>query len=128
MLNGILLPIVLVFILILSSDKRLAGSLRDGRLSLILGWGTFVDVAAWFLNSHERPRIGTQGAKAPLAAAAIRPPDMTRRDVVGCCMRTPLVPRSTQRTPAACSFSQVRVTGHGRCRGYVSMRSPRLGR
>ena len=46
MLNGILLPIVLVFILILSSDKRLAGSLRNGRLSLILGWGTFVLVTS----------------------------------------------------------------------------------
>ena len=45
-LNGVLLPIVLIFILVLSSDRRLTGSLRNGRLSLILGWGTFVLVTA----------------------------------------------------------------------------------
>lgn len=41
-LNGILLPFVLVFILVLASDRRLTGNLRNGVLSTTLGWGTFV--------------------------------------------------------------------------------------
>lgn len=40
-LNGILLPIILVFILLLINDKKLAGDLRNTRLYNILGWGTF---------------------------------------------------------------------------------------
>jgi Mn2+/Fe2+ NRAMP family transporter len=40
-LNGILLPVILVFILILANDRRLTGALRNGRVSRILGWGTF---------------------------------------------------------------------------------------
>ena len=45
-LNGVLLPIVLIFILVLSSDHHLTGGLRNGRLSHTLGWGTFVLVTA----------------------------------------------------------------------------------
>jgi Mn2+/Fe2+ NRAMP family transporter len=41
-LNGMLLPIILLFILILTDDRRLTGALRNGRLSRVLGWGTFV--------------------------------------------------------------------------------------
>lgn len=41
-LNGILLPIILVFILLLINDKKLAGDLRNTRLYNILGWGTCV--------------------------------------------------------------------------------------
>ena len=37
---------MLVFILVLASDRRLTGNLRNGRLSLVLGWGTFVVVTA----------------------------------------------------------------------------------
>ncbi len=40
-LNGILLPIILVFILILINDKRLTGELKNTRLYNFLGWGTF---------------------------------------------------------------------------------------
>jgi NRAMP (natural resistance-associated macrophage protein)-like metal ion transporter len=40
-LNGALLPIILVFILILAADRRLMGELRNGRVSNVLGWGTF---------------------------------------------------------------------------------------
>jgi Mn2+/Fe2+ NRAMP family transporter len=39
-LNGILLPVILVFILLLINDKKLAGDLRNTRLYNILGWGT----------------------------------------------------------------------------------------
>lgn len=41
-LNGILLPIILVFILKLINDKRLAGDLRNTPLYNVLGWGTFL--------------------------------------------------------------------------------------
>ncbi|MBV9581052.1 MAG: Nramp family divalent metal transporter [Chloroflexi bacterium] len=45
-LNGILLPIILVFILILANDRRLTGALRNGRVNQILGWGTFALVTS----------------------------------------------------------------------------------
>jgi Mn2+/Fe2+ NRAMP family transporter len=40
-LNGALLPIVLLFILVLAGDRRLMGGLRNGPFISILGWGTF---------------------------------------------------------------------------------------
>ncbi|HET9013994.1 MAG TPA: Nramp family divalent metal transporter [Thermomicrobiaceae bacterium] len=39
-LNGVLLPVILVFILLLVNDRRLMGDLRNTRLYNILGWGT----------------------------------------------------------------------------------------
>ena len=41
MLNGILLPIILFFILLLIRDQRLVGDLKNTRLYNVLGWGTF---------------------------------------------------------------------------------------
>jgi Mn2+/Fe2+ NRAMP family transporter len=41
-LNGALLPVILVFILRLTNDPRIMGSLKNSRLKNILGWGTFV--------------------------------------------------------------------------------------
>lgn len=41
-LNGVLLPVMLVFILRLSNDERLVGSLKNSRINNLLGWGTFV--------------------------------------------------------------------------------------
>jgi Mn2+/Fe2+ NRAMP family transporter len=40
-LNGVLLPIILVFILLLINDPRLTGDLHNTRLYNVLGWGTF---------------------------------------------------------------------------------------
>jgi Mn2+/Fe2+ NRAMP family transporter len=40
-LNGVLLPILLLFILRLINDQRLMGSLKNTRLYNKLGWGTF---------------------------------------------------------------------------------------
>jgi Mn2+/Fe2+ NRAMP family transporter len=37
--NGILLPIVLVFIVRLATDRRVMGASVNGRPSTILGWG-----------------------------------------------------------------------------------------
>ena len=41
-LNGALLPIMLIFILRLINDEQLMGSLKNTRLYNILGWGTFL--------------------------------------------------------------------------------------
>jgi NRAMP (natural resistance-associated macrophage protein)-like metal ion transporter len=41
-LNGILLPIILVFILKLINDKQLTGDLKNTPLYNVLGWGTFL--------------------------------------------------------------------------------------
>ncbi len=41
-LNGILLPVVLGFMLVLARDQRLMGSLRNTTLQSVLGWGTLV--------------------------------------------------------------------------------------
>ena len=43
-LNGVLLPILLLFQLLLINDQRLVGDLKNGRLYNVLGWGTFVFV------------------------------------------------------------------------------------
>jgi NRAMP (natural resistance-associated macrophage protein)-like metal ion transporter len=40
-LNGVLLPIFLVFILILVNDTKLTGDLKNGPIYNVLGWGTF---------------------------------------------------------------------------------------
>jgi Mn2+/Fe2+ NRAMP family transporter len=45
-LNGVLLPVMLVFILRLINDQQLMGSLKNTRLYNILGWGTFVLITA----------------------------------------------------------------------------------
>jgi Mn2+/Fe2+ NRAMP family transporter len=54
-LNGILLPVILVFLLLLVNDRRLVGPLKNGRLTNVLSWGTVVLVssAVFFL-------LGTQ--------------------------------------------------------------------
>ena len=41
-LNGVLLPIILVFILLLVNDRNLMGDLKNTRVYNFLGWGTFV--------------------------------------------------------------------------------------
>ena len=40
-LNGVLLPVILVFILLLINDQRLTGELKNTRLYNVLGWSTF---------------------------------------------------------------------------------------
>ena len=41
-LNGVLLPIMLVFILKLINDHLLMGNLKNTRVYNLLGWGTFI--------------------------------------------------------------------------------------
>jgi hypothetical protein len=41
-LNGVLLPIMLVFILRLINDQHLMGELKNTRIYNLLGWGTFI--------------------------------------------------------------------------------------
>jgi Mn2+/Fe2+ NRAMP family transporter len=45
-LNGALLPVILVFILLLARNRRLMGSLRNGPINTTLGWGTAILVTA----------------------------------------------------------------------------------
>jgi Mn2+/Fe2+ NRAMP family transporter len=40
-LNGVLLPIILVFILILINNTQLVGDLKNTTIYNLLGWGTF---------------------------------------------------------------------------------------
>jgi Mn2+/Fe2+ NRAMP family transporter len=37
-INGLLLPVILVFVMLLAGDRRLMGKLVSGRLNLALGW------------------------------------------------------------------------------------------
>ncbi|MEP7379812.1 MAG: divalent metal cation transporter, partial [Chloroflexota bacterium] len=37
-INGLLLPVILVFVMLLAGDKRLMGNLVSGRINLTLGW------------------------------------------------------------------------------------------
>jgi len=43
-LNGILLPVILIFILLLINDKRLTADLKNTPLNNVLGFGTFIVV------------------------------------------------------------------------------------
>lgn len=43
-LNGVMLPVILVFVLLLVNDRRLMGELKNSRLYNVLGWGTFATV------------------------------------------------------------------------------------
>ncbi len=45
-LNGALLPVILVFILLLARNRRLMGNLRNGAVTNVLGWGTLVLVTS----------------------------------------------------------------------------------
>ncbi|HEY2866956.1 MAG TPA: hypothetical protein VGJ02_07685, partial [Pyrinomonadaceae bacterium] len=45
-LNGVLLPIILVFILLLINDERLMSSLKNSLTTNILGWVTFALISA----------------------------------------------------------------------------------
>jgi Mn2+/Fe2+ NRAMP family transporter len=62
-LNGILLPIILVFILLLINDPRLTGSLKNTRVYNILGWGTFVIITMSVLAMLTSQLLGLFGIK-----------------------------------------------------------------
>ncbi|MBV9325616.1 MAG: Nramp family divalent metal transporter [Chloroflexi bacterium] len=63
-LNGMLLPVILLFILILANNGRLTGELRNGPINRVLGWGTFVLVTgavAVLLGSQALGAFGIGG-------------------------------------------------------------------
>ena len=37
-INGLLLPIILVFVMLLAGDRRIMGELASGKINLTLGW------------------------------------------------------------------------------------------
>jgi Mn2+/Fe2+ NRAMP family transporter len=45
-LNGLLLPVILLFMLRLANDRRLMGGLRNTRAQNLLAWGTFAVITA----------------------------------------------------------------------------------
>jgi len=45
-LNGLLLPFILVFVMLLARDRALMGSLRSGRALTVIGWGVTFILAA----------------------------------------------------------------------------------
>ncbi len=45
-LNGALLPVILVFVMLLSSDALLMGDLQNSRLQKVIGWTTLICVTA----------------------------------------------------------------------------------
>ena len=45
-LNGVLLPFILVFVMLLANDKRIMGGLRSGRFLLGIGWLSTIVLAA----------------------------------------------------------------------------------
>ena len=44
-LNGLLLPFILVFVMLLARDRSLMGELRSGRVLTVIGWGVTVILA-----------------------------------------------------------------------------------
>jgi len=60
-LNGILLPIILLFLLLLANDRRLCGDLHNRWLSNTLGWGTFVMVTGAVLLLFGTQILGLLG-------------------------------------------------------------------
>ena len=45
-LDGLLLPIILVFVMLIAGDRRLLGDLASGKLLLTVGWGITIMVSA----------------------------------------------------------------------------------
>jgi Mn2+/Fe2+ NRAMP family transporter len=41
-LNGLLLPVILVFVMLLVGDRRIMGNLVSGRINLLLGWAVTI--------------------------------------------------------------------------------------
>ncbi|HLX35078.1 MAG TPA: Nramp family divalent metal transporter, partial [Candidatus Limnocylindrales bacterium] len=44
--DGLLLPIILVFVMLLAGDRKLMGDLRSGRVLMSLGWGVTIAIGA----------------------------------------------------------------------------------
>lgn len=62
-LNGILLPIILVFILLLINDSRLTGELKNTRFYNVLGWATFAMITLAVLTMLTSQLLGVFGVK-----------------------------------------------------------------
>lgn len=64
-LNGILLPVILLFLLLLINDRRLVGSLGNNRLENVLGWGTLILVTGAVLVLLGQQLLGQLGIDLP---------------------------------------------------------------
>lgn len=64
-LNGVLLPIILVFILRLINDEHLMGALKNTRVYNLLGWGTFALVTTAVIVMLGSQALSILGIIAP---------------------------------------------------------------
>jgi Mn2+/Fe2+ NRAMP family transporter len=58
-LNGLLLPVVLLFILLLANNQRLVGELRNGPINNVLGWGSLVLISSGAIALIVTTALGT---------------------------------------------------------------------
>ena len=65
MLNGILLPVILVFMLLLINDRRLVGDLKNGRLTNVIGWTTCVLIVISVVFVLAQQVLGLVGVTFP---------------------------------------------------------------
>lgn len=59
-LNGVMLPIVLVFIMLLANDQSYMGELRNSRLANLLGWATVVTITLAVLVMFAAQLLGAK--------------------------------------------------------------------
>jgi len=64
-LNGILLPIFLLALLLLSNDRRVAGDMRNGLLANVLGWATFAVITTSVLVLLGSQALSALGISLP---------------------------------------------------------------
>jgi Mn2+/Fe2+ NRAMP family transporter len=64
-LNGVLLPIILVFILLLINDKRLTGDLKNTRRNNVLAFGTLILITTAILIMLGGQLLGLLGISLP---------------------------------------------------------------
>jgi Mn2+/Fe2+ NRAMP family transporter len=65
MLNGVLLPVILVFMLLLINDRRLMGELINTRLYNVLGWATCVLIVVSVAFVLLQQTLGLMGVRFP---------------------------------------------------------------
>ena len=75
-LQGLLLPVVLVFMVLLANDRRLMGDHRNGRVGNVLAWGAIGIVVVLDASCSGSPRSGVFGVRVGLrrpARGRVRP-------------------------------------------------------
>ena len=93
-LQGLLLPVVLVFMVLLVNDRRLMGDRRNGRVANVLAWsavGVVIALTSSCSASRRSDSSGSRSARArgararpgPLALGVPRPLGVRRPEAAG---------------------------------------------